>query len=89
MERIEVENKLIELIKEVLVDPDARVPRKTVIEVEKTLDQLGLDSLEIIELSFEISDEFSIGRCGFKLKREDTITTITNRILEKLAKKGS
>ncbi|MEX2539910.1 MAG: phosphopantetheine-binding protein [Actinomycetota bacterium] len=72
---------VLETIREQLkgfeVDPDS-------VRAETSYDVLGLDSLDLVELSVKIEDEYSIDLEEEDLKEVTTIDSIIDLVLKKL-----
>ena len=84
--------KLIEEIKKQIVAAayDERSKHPVTLEnidINETVDHLGMDSIEVLDLSLNISREYDLSTCKFKLKREDTVLTIVDKIINKLNSK--
>lgn len=92
MDKTEIQNRLIELVKEILEDDKIKIdPDKSLIE------DYGLDSLDLLDFSFNIEEIFDVkigkdelsGRGKTKMTKEDMLDEdgcISEAALEELKK---
>jgi acyl carrier protein len=78
MTREEIMNKLTEILKDRGFDTDG------ITEESKLVDDIGLDSLDLVDLTMDIEDAFSIQIPDEDLPKLDTVGKVVDYILEKV-----